>query len=81
MILFALFLVLVGIVVSIRKKSIFPFIEMAIYSIPVFLFGILKSVFKELYSHWSLTLLVPFLIVLGTLYLSDKLVKKLDFKY
>lgn len=81
MILFGLFLVLVGLVISIRKKSIFPFIEMAIYSIPVFLFSILKSVFKELYSHWSLALLVPFLIVLGALYLSDKVVKKLDFEY
>ena len=77
----AIILLLFGLVVSIRRKKIGPFIEMVIYAIATLFFDLIKYIFSQYYTHWSMTLLIPFVIGFAFLYLVHLLVKRLDFKY
>ncbi|OZS78483.1 hypothetical protein CF394_06925 [Tetzosporium hominis] len=77
----AIILLLFGLVISIRRKKIGPLIEMGIYAIATLFFDLLKYIFSQYYTHWSMTLLLPFLIGIGFLYGAHRIVKKLDFKY
>lgn len=77
----AIILLLFGLVISIRRKKIDPFIEMGIYAIATLFFELIKYIFSQYYTHWTMTLLLPFVIGFAFLYIAHLLVKMLDFKH
>lgn len=78
---FAVIMLVIALIVSIRKKHIGPLAEMGLYISSVLIIELAKFLFSQYYTHWTMTLLLPFVIGLVALYVAHRIVKKLDFKY
>ncbi|AMO31073.1 hypothetical protein ABD90_16075 [Lysinibacillus fusiformis] len=81
MIFFSTGLLIVGTILAIIKKSLYPFIVVLIYGSVALLFDLFQFMLGFLGDNWVFHLVIPFIITAIALYIANRLIEKMDWQY
>lgn len=81
MIFFSTGLLIVGVIIAIIKRSIYPFILSLTYASVALLFDFFQLILRFLGDIWVYHLAIPFILTLIALYIADRIIGKMNWKY
>lgn len=78
---FSIGILVVGVIIAIKYRSIYPFIEILIYASVALLFDFFQLILGFLGDNWVYQLAIPFILTLIAGYTAYRLIKKIDWQY
>ncbi|MFF2753605.1 hypothetical protein ACFVR1_07590 [Psychrobacillus sp. NPDC058041] len=81
MIFFSTGLLIVGVIIAIIKRSIYPFILSLTYASVALLFDFFQLILGFLGDSWVYHLAIPFILTLIAFYIADRIIGKMDWQY
>ncbi|MFJ7982225.1 hypothetical protein ACIQ1D_18360 [Lysinibacillus xylanilyticus] len=81
MISFSIGLFIVGVIMAIIKRSIYPFIELLIFASVALLYDFFQFILGFLGDFWVYHLAIPLIITLIAGYIAKRIIEKIDWQY
>ncbi|WP_342440544.1 hypothetical protein MHB65_12580 [Lysinibacillus sp. FSL K6-0075] len=78
MIFFSTGLLIVGIIIAIIKRSLYPFLVVLIYAGVALLFDLFQLILGFLGDNWIYHLVIPFILTMIALFIANRLIEKID---
>lgn len=81
MISFSIGLLVIGFIMAVICRSIYPFIEVLIYASVALLFDLFQLILRFLGNNWVYHLAIPVIVTLTAFYIANRVIKKIDWQY
>lgn len=74
-------ILIVGIIIAIKMRSIYPFLESLIFASVALLFDFFQFIFGFLGDNWIYHTVIPLILMAITLFYTKKIINKLNWEY
>lgn len=81
MIFFSTGLLIVGVIIAIIKRSIYPFIELLTYAGVALLYDLFQLILGFLGDAWVYHLAIPWILTLIVAYIANRIIERMDWQY
>ena len=74
-------ILIVGIIMAIKKRSLYPFLEMVMYVIASLLFYLFQFILSFLGDTGLYHLAIPYILTIVAVIITNKIIEKIDWHY
>lgn len=74
-------ILIVGIIMAIKKRSLYPFLEMVMYVIASLLFYLFQFILSFLGDTGLYHLYIPYMLTIVAVIITNKIIEKIDWHY
>jgi hypothetical protein len=78
LIFFSTGLLIVGIIIAIIKRSLYPFIVVLIYASVALLFDLFQLILGFFGDNWVYHLVIPFILTMIALFIANRIIEQID---